>query len=171
MKSSFNIGKIPRDIGYYLAGFVDGEGSFYCVIRERRDYHLGFKFTLCFNVSNRDLVILSLLKKHLACGTIRQRVDGCYIYQVESFEMIKERVIPFFKTFSFLSAKKKQEFTCYKKLALLVESKIDSIEKVRSFLQLRDQLGDFRIDRFKYTDSSILEIISQKMKESPETIR
>jgi hypothetical protein len=35
-----NISKIPPHIGYYLAGFVDGEGSFHVSFRPRDDYKM-----------------------------------------------------------------------------------------------------------------------------------
>jgi len=35
-----NISQIPLQIGYYLAGFVDGEGSFHVSFRPRDDYQM-----------------------------------------------------------------------------------------------------------------------------------
>jgi hypothetical protein len=35
-----NISRIPLQIGYYLAGFVDGEGSFHVSFRPRDDYQM-----------------------------------------------------------------------------------------------------------------------------------
>ncbi len=67
---------VPPHIGWYIAGFADGEGSFNVSFRPRGDYEMPWKVSLCFNVSQRDRVILALLKKHLACGTMRQRSDG-----------------------------------------------------------------------------------------------
>jgi len=52
--------KIPREKGYYLAGFADGEGSFMVVVRKRDDYKIPWKISVCFNVSQKDRVILTL---------------------------------------------------------------------------------------------------------------
>lgn len=171
MKTNINIHKIPRDIGYYLAGFVDGEGSFYSIVRERSDYRSGFRFSIGFNVSNRDLVILSLLKKHIGCGTIRERSDGCFIYQVDSIRSIQTYVIPFFKKFGFLSAKKKNEFAVFREIVDLQILGINTIQKLEKFLTLRKKLGINRIFRFSYSDEYILKRFKEKIEESSETIR
>jgi hypothetical protein len=42
---------IPLDLGHYIAGFVDGEGSFNVPIRRERDRGLPFRVSLSFNVS------------------------------------------------------------------------------------------------------------------------
>lgn len=60
-----------RELGYYLAGFTDGEGSFNVVFRPRKDYKMPWKVSLCFNISQKDKVILSLFKRYLGCGTLR----------------------------------------------------------------------------------------------------
>lgn len=171
MKMNSNIKKIPRDIGYYLVGFVDGEGSFYSSIRKRDDFNLGFRFSVGFNVSNKDFVLLSLLKKHLGCGTIRERPDGCFVYQVDSLYSIQTNVIPFFKKFSFLSSKKKHEFSVFQEIVNLQVSGIKIKDDVEKFLVLRKKLGFQRISRFTYSDEFILKKIQEKIEESSETIR
>jgi hypothetical protein len=67
---------IPESIGYYFAGFTDGEGSFNVSFRPRDDYVFPWKVSLCFNISQRDKVILDLFQHYLGCGTMRQRADG-----------------------------------------------------------------------------------------------
>src|SRR5215218_7127420 len=42
---------IPPDLGHYVAGFVDGEGSFNVPIRRERDRGLPYRVSLSFNVS------------------------------------------------------------------------------------------------------------------------
>ena len=105
---------IPPEIGWYLAGFADGEGSFNVSFRPRPDYKLPWKISLCFNISQRDPVILSFYKKHLECGTMRQRRDGVWYYEVNNLNAIVSNVIPFFERFGFLSAKKKRDFAKFK---------------------------------------------------------
>ena len=60
-----NVQQVPDSIGYYFAGFVDGEGSFHLTFRKRSDYTLPWKVSLCLNVSQKDKVILALVKRHL----------------------------------------------------------------------------------------------------------
>ena len=57
--------EISDSIGYYFAGFVDGEGSFNVSFRRRPDYKLPWKVSLCLNVSQKDRSVLALLKRHL----------------------------------------------------------------------------------------------------------
>jgi hypothetical protein len=67
---------IPDSIGYYLAGFTDGEGSFNISFRPRPESKASWKVSACFNVSQKDKVILAIFKKHLQCGTLRGRMES-----------------------------------------------------------------------------------------------
>jgi len=100
-----SIEKIPDHIGYYLAGFTDGEGSFNLSFRKRNDYFMPWKVSLCFNISQRDKTVLLLFKQYLRCGTLRSRKDGVWYYEVNDFNAIMNNVIPFFDQFGFLSKK------------------------------------------------------------------
>src|SRR6185295_1210183 len=117
-----NVAQVPSEIGWYLAGFTDGEGSFNVSFRPRPDYPVPWKVSLCFNVSQRDPVVLALFKRHLECGTMRQRQDGVWYYEVNNLTPIRENVIPFFGRFHFLSAKKKRDFSKFKELADIIRS-------------------------------------------------
>jgi len=162
--------QIPERTGYYLAGFTDGEGSFNVSFRRRSDHRMPWKVSLCFNVSQRDRVILALFKRHLACGTLRQRSDGVWYYEVNNFSAICENVIPFFERFRFLSAKKKRDFAKFKKIArLMQERKHLTEEGIREILKIRTEMNDGGAGRRKYSDEEILSRFSQK--ESSETIR
>ncbi len=165
-----NVNQVPPDIGHYLAGFADGEGSFNVVFRPREDYRMPWKVSLCFNVSQRDKVILSLFKRHLGCGTIRQRQDGVWYYEVNNQRAILENVIPFFERFRFLSAKKKRDFAKFKKIArLIVEEQHLDQAGIRQILAIRAGMNDGGAGRRKYSDEDILSRFSSE--ESSETIR
>src|SRR6266508_2841550 len=99
---------IPNEIGYYLAGFVDGEGSFNVSIKRVRDRSLGWRVTACFNVSQREQQVLELLQQTLGCGTIRRRWDGVHYFEVNSYIDLVERVIPFFRRFLLRSPSKNE---------------------------------------------------------------
>ena len=146
---------IPMEIGCYLAGFTDGEGSFNVSFRPRQDYPLPWKVSLCFNISQRDPVILSLFKRHLECGTMRQRQDGVWYYEVNNLQAILDNVIPFFRRFGFLSAKKKRDFAKFAELAELFKAgrhlSRDGIEEI---LRIRREMNDGGNRR--YTDEEIL---------------
>ena len=152
---SLNPRKIPRDIGFYLAGFADGEGSFNVSFRPRDDYRIPWKVSLCFNVSQRDPVILSQFKKHLGCGTMRQRRDGVWYYEVNNLTAIRENVIPFFEMYRFLSAKKKRDFGRFKNLADLLQAGRQSTkEGIEEGIRIRSDMNDG--GKRRYTDDVIL---------------
>ncbi len=146
---------VPPNIGYYLAGFADGEGSFNVSFRPRNDYKLPWKVSLCFNISQRDPVILAQFKRHLQCGTMRQRRDGVWYYEVNSLVPILENVIPFFERFGFLSAKKKRDFAKFKQLAELIREGLHLTRGgVEQVLEIRREMNDG--GKRRYSDEEIL---------------
>jgi hypothetical protein len=146
---------IPPETGYYLAGFTDGEGSFNISFRPRGDYTTPWKISLCFNISQRDPVILSLFKRYLQCGTMRQRRDGVWYYEVDNHRAILENVIPFFERFRFLSAKKKRDFSKFKQLAQIIKSGEHlNLNGVRRILEIRKDMNDG--GKRRYDDEEIL---------------
>lgn len=150
--------KIPAHIGHYLAGFADGEGSFNVSFRKRKDYAMPWKVSLCFNVSQRDRVILALFKRHLKCGTLRSRSDGVWYYEVNNFTAIRENVIPFFKKFGFLSAKKKRDFEKFVQIAGMIRQGEHLNEAgIKRILAVRKQMNDGGANRRKYSDADILQ--------------
>jgi hypothetical protein len=168
--TSLNVKEIPERIGNYLAGFADGEGSFNLSFRKRRDYSMPWKISLCFNVSQKDKVILALYKRHMKCGTLRSRQDGVWYYEVNNFTAIRENVIPFFERFGFLSAKKKRDFGKFKEIAeLIAEGKHLKEDGIRQILEIRRTMNDGGVGRRKFADAEILSFV--KTEESSETIR
>ena len=168
--TSLNVKEIPDKIGYYLAGFADGEGSFNLSFRKRKDYSNPWKVSLCFNVSQKDKVILALYKRHLKCGTLRSREDGVWYYEVNNFTAIRNNVIPFFDRFGFLSAKKKRDFAKFKQIAtLMADGKHLKRSGLKRILEIRKQMNDGGAGRRKYDDAYILKLV--KTEESSETIR
>ncbi len=157
---------MKAEIGYYLAGFADGEGSFNVSFRPRQDYKLPWKISLCFNISQKDKVILALCKRYLECGTLRGRPDGVWYYEVNNFNAIWEKVMPFFKKFNFLSAKKKRDFAKFCEIAeLMKKGEHLKEEGIKKILEIRREMNDG--GRRKYSDTEIM----KKIQESSETIR
>jgi len=157
---------MKAEIGYYLAGFADGEGSFNLSFRPRQDYKLPWKVSLCFNISQKDKVILALYKRYLGCGTLRGRPDGVWYYEVNNFNAIWDNVIPFFKRYGFLSAKKKRDFAKFCEIAEIIKKgehiREDGIKKI---IEIRREMNDG--GKRKYSEKEIL----SKFQESSETIR
>ncbi len=143
---------IPREKGFYFAGFVDGEGSFNVSLRKRSDHTMRWQVVLTFNVSQRESYILSQFKRYLGCGTIRRRSDGIYTYTVSNPTSIMERIIPFFEKYPFLSQKKKRDFSLFKQIAQLVSEKQHLAEKgLERIVRLREKLNEGRGRKRRYT--------------------
>ena len=139
------LSNIPPHIGHYLAGFADGEGSFFVTLKKRADHTLGWQVTLIFNVSQRDKTVLALFKRHLGCGTLYQRKDGVWYYYVSNFTAIKEQVIPFFKKYGFLSASKKKNFSIFVKIAdILSKSEEITPKELEEIIKLREKINEGR---------------------------
>jgi hypothetical protein len=158
--ASLNVKEVPEHIGYYLAGFADGEGSFNLSFRKRKDYSQPWKISLCFNVSQKDKAILALFKRHLKCGTLRSRSDSVWYYEVNNFTAIRENVIPFFRRFGFLSAKKKRDFAKFRQIADLIEGNEHLNRKgVEKILEIRRVMNDGGAGRRKYSDAEIVALM------------
>ncbi len=150
-----SINDVPPKIGWYFAGFADGEGSFNVSFRKRDDYEVPWKISLCFNVSQRDRAILAQFKKHLGCGTMRQRKDGVWYFEVNNFKAIVENVIPFFNRFGFLSSKKKRDFGKFKQLAAIIqEGRHLTEDGIREVVRIRSDMNDG--GKRRYSDAEIL---------------
>ena len=158
--------RIPDSIGYYLAGFADGEGSFNISFRPRPDFNTAWKVSACFNVSQKDKVILSLFKKHLQCGTLRGRPDGVWYFEVNNLTSLIENVVPFFKKYHFLSAKKKNDFAMFYQIILLIEKNQHlTMDGIKQIMFLRNKMN--ALGKRKFSDEEIM----QSLKESSETTR
>lgn len=143
--------QIPVNIGYYLAGFVDGEGSFNVSLRKGEGYKYGWQLGLSFNVSQRDETNLFLLKRYIGCGRLKTRRDGVHSLVVENFNSLKGRVIPFFKRFNFLSSRVKTNFSIFSKIVKLMdERKHLTNDGLKEILELREKLNEGRGRKRKY---------------------
>jgi len=153
--------KVNPKIGNYIAGFTDGEGSFNVSLKKRKDYKNKWKITASFNVSQKDRVILALIKRILGCGTLRSRKDGVIYYEVTNINSLQDKVLPFFKKFGFLSAKKKKNFQIFKQIVeLMYKGEHLSYDGMERVLKLRERLNEGIGRKRKY---SIKDVIDRKI--------
>ena len=145
----------PSELGCYLAGFVDGEGSFNISFRKRKDYKLPWKVSACFNISQKEKPILEIFKRSLGCGTLRSRPDGVWYYEVNTLDDLQRIVIPFFQKNVFLSRKKQRDFLLFQKIVSLLSSKQhlskDGVIKILEFRKIMNDGG-----KRKYSEEEIL---------------
>ena len=99
----------------YIAGFVDGEGSFHIAIQRSRFTRLGLQIIPEFHVSQHPdrAEVLNLIQKALGCGYIKANHPGSIrdrtvVLVVRNRQDLVERVVPFFERFPLRSAKQRE---------------------------------------------------------------
>ncbi len=96
----------------YLAGYVDGEGTFHVAVQRNPSTQFGWQLVPEIHVSQNPerASILLLLKQRLGCGRIRPNArtggrDKSLVFVVRKREDLLEKVIPFFEAHPILSEK------------------------------------------------------------------
>ena len=153
--------------GYYIAGFVDGEGSFNVSVKKRKDYQGKWKITASFNISQRDKKIFLWIQKILGCGTLRARKDGVIYYEVTNINDLNKKIIPFFQNFQFVSENKKKNFLIFTQIVCMMKQKQHlNRNTLKRILELREKLNEGHGRKRKYNIHDVMD-----NKESPETKR
>jgi hypothetical protein len=158
---------IPSDLGHYVAGFVDGEGSFNVPIRRERDRGLPFRVSLSFNVSQVGQEAPELLRSVFGVGTVRGRGDGVFYFEVTKPAQLEERVFPFFERFPIRGPRAK-DLAVFRQITELVQSgRHLSSRGIGEVLALRGPMN--RGGKRRRTDDEIIEAL--RIWESSEAIR
>jgi hypothetical protein len=93
----------------YIAGYVDGEGSFAVSVQRNPTCRLGLQLLPEFHVSqNGDRAqVLELIRDRLGCGYIKcnSKRDRALVFVVRERRALLESVIPFFERVPLRSAK------------------------------------------------------------------
>jgi len=113
--------RVPRDLGNWVAGFVDGEGSFNVPIRRAQDRGVPWRIGLSFNVSQVGQAAPQLLQGVFGCGTVRGRRDGVFYFEVTTPAALEEAVFPFFDEFP-LRTPKVGDLAIFRRITSLVRS-------------------------------------------------
>ena len=97
----------------YIAGYVDGEGSFHVAVQRNPSTRFGWQLVPEFHVSQNPerASILLLIQRRLGCGRIRPNGraggrDKALVFVVRNRTDLLERVIPFFEAYPILSEKR-----------------------------------------------------------------
>jgi len=139
-----------RDLGFYISGFVEGEGNFIVFLSEK--IQNGKKYIQLhsrFMVSQIDIEPIKMIKDALDCGSITIRRDkptykdyspkrkDAYWLQVGSKKDCFRKVIPFFNKYKFVSKRKYREYQIWRETVTFIQkrhfTKAD-IEKVRELI-------------------------------------
>ncbi len=159
--------RIPDDLGHYVAGFVDGEGSFNVPIRRERDRTMPLRAGLSFNVSQIGRYHPEMFRELLRCGTVRERPDGVVYYEVTRPSDLLGRVFPFFERFQ-LRGPKANDLEVFITITKLVQSGDHlSPNGLRRIVRLRSPMN--RGGKRRRTDQEIEALLEEW--ESSEAIR
>lgn len=159
--------RIPADLGHYIAGFVEGEGSFNVPIRRERDRLLPWRPGVSFNVSQVGSQLLQLLHATFEVGTVRGRGDGVFYFEVTRPIELTTRVFPFFERFP-LRGPKARDLEIFREITELVQQGTHTTPwGIERILVLRAPMN--RGGKRRRTDQEILATL--RSWESSEAIR
>ena len=157
---------VPCHVGHYVAGFVDGEGSFNVPIRRSSDRGLPWRVSLSFNVSQVGAQAPTFLRETFGIGTVRGRGDGVFYYEVTKPQELEARVFPFFERFPLRG--KAADLAVFRQITTLVQSGRHLLpEGVVEVLLLRGPMN--RGGKRRRTDEQIVDALRRW--ESSEAIR
>jgi LAGLIDADG endonuclease len=102
----------------YIAGYVDGEGSFHVAVQRNSSTRAGWQLVPEFHVSQNAerRQVLDLIQLRFGCGRIqanhRGSADTSLVYVVRNRDDLLMTVIPFFERHPLLSSKQ-EEFATF----------------------------------------------------------
>lgn len=144
-------------LGFFIAGFVEGEGSFNVSLRRKADYKVSWQVVMSFNVSQKDPTLLKIIQKELGCGIIKMRKrDGLFSYDATNPVDIIHKVIPFFERYPVLSVSKRKNFSIFCQIARLMEKGDHrNSDGLRKILILRETINEGKGRKRKYSITDV----------------
>ena len=121
------VNKVMRDIKntnylYFLAGFVEGEGSISLSVTIHKDFKYGINIQPVFNVTQHKngLNILNSFKELFNAGSVVQKSGSpdIYVYTLKGYKQIIHSVLPFFETYICPFSCKMDEYNIFKEVVL-----------------------------------------------------
>ena len=114
---------------HYIAGFVDGEGSFHIAFQRKKDVKLGWQVIPEFHISQNyhSKCVLEQIKQILKCGYIKSnhaksKRDRTCVYVVRNRRDLLQKIIPFFNLYQ-LHTEKRED---YRKFQFIVSKMINN---------------------------------------------
>ena len=126
--------------GQYIAGFVDGEGSFHVAFQRRPDLKFGWQAVPEFHISQNfpSRKVLEGIQETLQCGYIKSndapgKRDKTLVYVVRDRKDLLRKVIPFFEQYP-LQTEKQKDFEKFRRIIQMMEVndhlKLEGFEKI-----------------------------------------
>ena len=140
-------GRLEGEWGDYIAGFVDGEGSFSISIQRSKNVRLGIQvipeFHVCQHRNRKE--VLELIQRHLGCGYIkpnhsRNPYDLTWVLVVRDLKNLEQRVIPFFEKYSLFS--KRDDFKKFKEVVRMMGKRLHlTLEGLKKILRIAHSMN------------------------------
>ena len=115
-----------RCLNYYIAGFVDGEGSFSVSIKKHPTAKFGWVLDPVFQVyqHKKDIEVLEIIKRRFQTGYIKPKspTSNVMVYIVSNRLSLKEKIIPFFEKYRLLTSKW-EDFQIFREIIFRMEAK------------------------------------------------
>ncbi len=158
-----------RDLGYFVAGFIDGEGTFTVSLTRQtsRKYKKGWKWILnpLFQTYQHEdhIDILYLLRDHVfQTGRIHRKSSPYHVftYSIENRTILQERIVPFFTKYNL--ATKERDFVTWSKIINMIYEKEHLTEK--GFIKIIDLIFTMNKNgkQRKYSKEYVLKTLSEQ---------
>lgn len=134
-------GRPGEALRHWLAGFVDGEGSFHIAVQRNPTVRVGWQILPEFHVSQRDRRTVALVRNVFGCGRIRRnhagsRRDVTWVFVVRNRSDLTQKVLPFFARHPLRSAKA-EDFKIFRRvIGLMEEGRHRTTDGIREAVRL-----------------------------------
>ncbi len=137
----------------YIAGFLDGDGSVFFQIVQRKDYKRKFQIrsTVAFYQKHKSISILEWLKEQFKVGYIRYRKTDVSDYTIVESKEVK-RILELLRPY--VKLKKKQV-----ELGLEILEKLSKVKTNKDFLEvckLVDKFGELNNSKKRSITSDVV---------------
>lgn len=131
----------------WIAGFTDGEGTFYVGINKNKTMKTGYQVLPEFRIvqHKKDVQLLHKIRKFFSCGVVRVNHGDRFEVRIRDFQCLKEKIIPFFEKYQ-LHTQKKFDFLKFRKIIFLMdkgehlsENGIEKIYKIAEKMNTQDK--------------------------------
>jgi len=121
-----------------LAGFTDGDGSFFVRVIRSNTHKTGAQVILTYKLTQhkRDIALMQSLIKFFDCGKVHEEsgsVEACN-FTVSSLKSLEAKILPFFAKYPLLGVKSK-DFTDFCRVVDIMKEKghltVEGLDKIR----------------------------------------
>ena len=131
---------------FWIAGFVDGEGTFFISIYDSPKLKTGKQVRIGFKVTQgvKNVQILYKLKKFYSIGIVKQQRPTVYEYRVNDLQQLVEIILPFFSKYPMYTTKKFDFLRVLYVSKLMLRKEhltlegLDKIQKIRDKMNLKE---------------------------------